>query len=76
MRTTVDLPPALHARAKALAAERGTSLSAVIADLTARGLAGLGEPIAIRTHPDTAWPTVDYGRPLSSAEVADLLDDE
>ena len=35
MRTTVDLPPAVHRRASALARQRHQSLSTVLADLTA-----------------------------------------
>ena len=75
MRTTVDLPPAVHRRAKALAAERHQSLSSVIAELTARGLADMGEPLAISTDARTGLPTISIGRRLTSSEVADLLDD-
>ena len=76
MRTTVDLPPAVHARARALAAQRHMSLSAVIADLTARGLAELDEPRRVFTDPLTGLPYVDTGRPVTSDEVADILDEE
>lgn len=76
MRTTVDLPPVLHEQARGLAAERGQSLSAVLADLVARGLASLGQPAVIRRHPDTGVPVVSVGRPVTSQDVADALDDE
>lgn len=67
MRTTVDLPPAVHQRARRLAAGRGQSLSAVIADLTIRGLAVLDEPVVLATHEVTGLPVLPLGRPLTSA---------
>lgn len=76
MRTTVDLPPALHLRAKALAEATGRSLSATIADLTARGLSHLDEPIRIATDERSGLPVVNLGRRVTAAEVADLLDEE
>ena len=76
MRTTVDLPPIVHAQARRLAAERGQSLSAVIADLTARGLASLDEPMVVSRDEKTGWPVISVGRRITSADVADALDDE
>jgi hypothetical protein len=40
MRTTVDLPPDLLARARSLARDQGRSMSAVFTDLVRTGLAG------------------------------------
>lgn len=76
MRTTVDLPPAVHRRARELAAVSGRSLSAVIADLTIRGLAQLDEPVTVETDPRTGLPLISIGRTVTSADVADLLDDQ
>lgn len=76
MRTTVDLPPALHRRAVALAASRGMSLSAVLAELTARGLSQLDEPLQIGVHPTSGFPVVSVGRRITSDEVVQALDDE
>jgi hypothetical protein len=76
MRTTVDLPPAVHRRALDLAQERHQSLSAVVADLAIRGLAALGEPINVATDPRTGFPVISLGRSVTSADVADALDDE
>jgi hypothetical protein len=76
MRTTVDLPPGVHRRARDLAQQRHQSLSAVIADLTTRGLATLGEPVQLTTSPVTGFPVISLGRKVTSAEVADALDDE
>ena len=76
MRTTVDLPPAVHRRARELALERHQSLSTVVADLTARGLAALGESLEITTDPTSGFPVITLGRRITAAEVADALDDE
>jgi predicted transcriptional regulator len=76
MRTTVDLPPALHRRVVELAARRGISMSAVIADLTARGLVELGEPAVITVDERTGFPVVSIGRRITSEDVAAALDDE
>lgn len=76
MRTTVDLPPAVHRRAQALAQSRHQSLSATVADLTVRGLAALGEPVELTTDPVSKLPVISLGRAVSAAEVADALDDE
>jgi predicted transcriptional regulator len=76
MRTTVDLPPAVHRRARELAEERHQSLSSVVADLAVRGLAALGEPLEVATDPTSGFPVITLGRRITSAEVADALDDE
>jgi hypothetical protein len=76
VRTTVDLPPAVHRRARELAAQRGESLSAVLADLTTRGLAQLDAPVTLRTDPRSGFPVLSLGRRVTSAEVAEALDEE
>jgi hypothetical protein len=76
MRTTVDLPPVVHRRARELAQRRHQSLSATLADLTVRGLATLDEPLDVVTDPATGLPTITLGRRVTTAEVADALDDE
>lgn len=76
MRTTVDLPPGVHRRARELALQRGQSLSAVIAELTARGLGQLDEPLVVRTDPGSGFPVISLGRRVTSDDVADALDDE
>lgn len=76
MRTTVDLPPAVHRRARELAKERGQSLSAVVAELATYGLSRLDEPLVITTDPGSGFPVVSVGRRISSEDVADALDDE
>lgn len=76
MRTTVDLPPEVHERAKRLADERRQSLSATLADLTIRGLASLGEPAKVSTDPVSGLPTLTLGHRVTAGDVAEALDDE
>ena len=76
MRTTVDLPPAVHARATSIAHERRQSLSAVVAELTVRGLSALGESIEVTTDPVSELPTISIGAAISADDVAAALDDE
>ncbi|MHC1559889.1 antitoxin [Actinomycetospora sp. C-140] len=76
MRTTVDLPPAVHRRAKEIAERRGLSLSAVIAELAARGLIQLDEPAVIATDGRSGFPDVSVGRRITSDDVASALDEE
>ncbi len=72
MRTTVDLPPAVHRRARELAAQRGVSLSTVLADLTVRGLAQLDAPVKLATDRVTGLPILSLGRwrPTAQATAA------
>jgi hypothetical protein len=76
VRTTVDLPPAVHRRASQLAKQRGQSLSAVVAELAIYGLSRLDEPVEVRTDPRSGFPVLSLGRRVTSAEVADVLADE
>lgn len=76
MRTTVDLPPAVHRRARELARRRGQSLSAVLADLTVRGLAQVDEPVTLTTDARTGLPVLSLGRRVTSTEVAELLEED
>jgi hypothetical protein len=75
MRTTVDLPPALHRRALELAELRGQSLSATLAELAARGLSQLDEPIVVRIDGISGFPVISIGRRVTSDEVAAALDE-
>ena len=76
MRTTVDLPPAVHRRALEIAKRTGRSLSTVIADLTARGLSQLDEPVVVGTDERSGFPVISIGRRVTSEEVAAALDEE
>lgn len=76
MRTTVDLPPAVHQRARELALARGQSLSSVIGELTARGLSQIDEPVVVRMDAVSGFPVISVGRRVTSEDVCALLDDE
>lgn len=76
MRTTVDLPPLVKQRAEQIAADRGQSLSAVVADLVIRGLGQLDEPIKIEIDERSGFPVISYGQRITSEDVAAILDEE
>jgi predicted transcriptional regulator len=76
MRTTVDLPPEVHERASRIARERRQSLSAVLTDLTVRGLASYDEPVAVTVDPVSGLPALRLGRRVTAAEVSEALDEE
>jgi hypothetical protein len=76
MRTTVDLPPSVHRRVHELAKQRGQSLSTTVAELTAHGLSRLDEAVTVSTDPRSGFPVLRVGRPITSTDVADALDDE
>jgi predicted transcriptional regulator len=76
VRTTVDLPPAVHRRAVDIAKRTGRSLSAVVADLVARGLGQLDQPVVIGTDERSGFPTITIGRRVTSEKVAEILDEE
>jgi len=76
MRTTVDLPPALHRRALELATARGQSLSATLAELAARGLSQLDEPVVVHTDAVSGFPVISIGRRITADDVAATLDEE
>lgn len=76
MRTTVDLPPAVHARVTSLAQEQHRSLSAVLAELVGRGLAQLDGPTVLSVHAQSGLPVLTVSGPAITAEaVAEALDD-
>ncbi len=76
MRTTVDLHPAVRRRAEAIAAARGQSRSATIAELTIRGLGQLDEPVRIEVDPRSGFPVLSFGRQINTEDVASALDEE
>lgn len=50
-------------------------MSAMIAELTARGLAQLDEPMVITTDERSGFPVISVGRRVTSEDVAAVLDD-
>jgi hypothetical protein len=74
MRTTVDLPPDLHAQVVAIARDTHRTLSQTVAFLMRRGL-GEGRP-AGRGHSDaTGLPVVHLGKVTTTEDVRALEDD-
>lgn len=82
MRTTIDLPPDLHAIAASLARHSGRSLSQTVADLLRRALemdvpsrvAESGAP-PYRIDPLTGLPVVSSPRPITEDDVKALEDE-
>lgn len=74
MRTTIDLPDDLHRITAAIARDRGTSLSATVAELLRRAVSGGGSsPVA--TSVRTGLPVVTLGRVVTSDDVRALEDE-
>ena len=73
MRTTVDLPADLYA--KAIARDTHRSLSETVADLMRRGL-GQAQPAVVTTSARTGPPIVHLGRTITAEDVRALKDDE
>lgn len=76
MRTSIDLPPAVHHRVRELAASRNQSLSRVIAELTMAGLAGLQPEFEFTRDPQSRLPVLSLGRAINDYELAAALADE
>ncbi len=74
MRTTVDLPDDLHARARAIARDTGRTLSETVADLILRGLEDC-HPVDVARSPRTGLPVVSLGSVITSEDVRALEDD-
>ncbi len=75
MRTTVDLPPDLHALARELAHQQKKTMSQVITDCvrSALGIAPEEAP-RVETTP-SGWPIVKLGRPVTAEDVRSLEDE-
>lgn len=75
MRTIASAPPAVYRRVQGLARQQGRSLSAVIADLTMRGLAQVDAPVELARDEQTGLPVLSLGREVTSTDVAAALDE-
>ncbi|MCL1841527.1 MAG: hypothetical protein FWF75_07265 [Propionibacteriaceae bacterium] len=76
MRTTIDIPPILHQRIKDYAKQRGESFSAAATEALMRGMAPIETPSTLQVSPVTGLLVFDSGRPITSEEVADLIDED
>jgi hypothetical protein len=59
-----------------IAKRSGRSLSAVVAELTVRGLSQLDVPVVIATDERSGFPVISVGRRVTSQQVAAALDEE
>lgn len=75
VRTTVDLPPAVHRRASELAERRGESLSKTLAQLAEQGLSQLDEPVTVYIDERSGFPVMRFGRPITPDDVDAALDE-
>lgn len=74
VRTTIDLPPDLHAAARSLARDRGVTMSQAVAELLRRGLGQAGS-VAFGRSATTGLATARVGRTVTSDDVRSLEDD-
>jgi hypothetical protein len=74
VRTTIDLPEDLLARAKAIARDTSRTLSEVVSELVRRGLEPPPAPDG-RVSDRTGLPLVSLGRTITSDDVR-VLEDE
>jgi len=76
MRTTTDLPGATYARVTDLARRQRRSISAVVADLTVRGLDSLSDQAPGLVTDAHGLTALDLAGPISQDEVARFLQDD
>ncbi|MEO5678955.1 MAG: antitoxin [Acidimicrobiales bacterium] len=74
MRTTIDLPPDLHAAARGIARDRGMTLSSAVAELIRRGLGQAGT-VEFGRSERTGLPVAWVGHPVTEEDVRSLEDD-
>ena len=68
-RQSIDAPSSIAKRT-------GQSLSAVVTELTVRGLSQLDVPVVIATDELSGFPVISVGRRVTSEQVAAALDEE
>jgi len=76
MRTTIDIPVGLHQRIKAYAEMQGQSFSATATEAMLRGMAPIDTPSTVHVSPVTGLLVFNSGRPVTSEEVAALIDED
>lgn len=75
MRTTIDLPPDLHALARELAHQQHMTLSQVITECVQRGLGITSDRKLKVSTSRSGFPTVTGGRPVTAEDVRSLEDE-
>jgi len=76
MRTTIDIPELLHQRITAFARERGQSFSATATQALMRGMAPIETTSTLHRSPLTGLMVINSGHTVTSADVADLIDED
>ena len=76
MRTTVDLPPAVHYRMGQVAATHGVCLSTLISELATSAFNREYPQAETETSTVTGLPQLPLGHPVSSQDVAAFLAEE
>ncbi|HEU0169184.1 MAG TPA: antitoxin [Chloroflexota bacterium] len=74
MRTTIDLPEALHRQLLAIARDRSRSFSQTVTELLERSLAP-GKTSPLTRSEVTGLPVMNIGRVITSEDVRALEDD-
>lgn len=74
--TTIDLPDEIHEAALALATRRHQSLSETIIALIQSATGRSADPADPVITLIDGFPTLSIGRPITAAEVRELLDDD
>lgn len=75
MRTTIDLPPDLHALARELAHQQSKTMSQVITECVQKALGIAAESAPRIDTTSSGWPIVRLGRPVTAEDVRSLEDE-
>jgi len=75
MRTTIDIPADLHARALSIARDTARTLSDIVAELMRRGL-NQDSAVAVSRSARTGLPLVRLGTVITTEDVRSLDDDQ
>ena len=75
MRTTIDLPPDLHALARELAHQQHKTLSQIITECVQKALDIAPSPARRIDTTPSGWPIVRLGHPVTAEDVRSLEDE-
>ena len=75
MRTTIDIPPELHAQAREIANQQHKTMSQVLTECIRSALGTAPDTtLTVSTSP-TGFPIVSGGRPVTAEDVQSLEDE-
>ena len=75
MRTTIELPPDLHALTRELAHQQNTTMSQVITECVRNALGIASGDVPHLEATSSGWPIVKLGRPVTAEDVRSLEDE-